>query len=705
MTWTLIPVNEKGIPPTGWNDRNDWTIDGNRAVHLGKSGLVDVDLDWKSARDLADKFLPATTVKSGRASNPLSHFWYKASGAYKKFSSKEFTQQGAHKKDILELRAGAHYTIIPPSIRHNEIVEWTGNPDEIPEVAYDEIYTGCSRLAAAALLSEYWQDGIRNDLAMTFAAMAAQNNWTEEETKYFIATIAQYKNDSQDHSKAIGATFKDYADGKPLAGFNKFKEHLGKDADAISAFLSMTFGAVGAVRRIPLTDEQMADHFVSAEKDVLYEGGWVVFDGKRWKRDIDNAAVHMKMYHCIRQFNRENKTHCFKETVAGVESALFAARKRPAIIREIKDFDQHAYFVNFLNGTVDLRTGKLQPHDREDYLTKMIPHNYVENADCPYFDQGLLNIWGDAQMSDFVFRALGYSMIGGNPQKLNFMCYSHAPDAGKTALISTVGRILGTDYYTNVSFRAVSTKGSGNIDHYLAELEGKHFGYVAEPGTGEKLDQERVKALSGNEEITSDRKGERARTWRSLIALWFSTNTLPNVNNPDDEAFFSRWYVLDFGQGLGKKKDTLFVEKCMKEAEGILSKMVAGAVTAINKGLNPPRSVELATLQYKESKDSVTMFLNDCTVPRGKVSKGALYESYVKYCEEEGFEPVSQKMLGAKLLGRLGVKETKPYDSSLKKQVRTFEGVSLGDPADDMFVEPKVLPFLLSPARPAELAA
>ena len=38
---------------------------------------------------------------------------------------------------------------------------------------------------------------------------------------------------------------------------------------------------------------------------------------------------------------------------------------------------------NCLNGTLDLRTGQLRPHRREDLITKMAPVAYNPDADCP----------------------------------------------------------------------------------------------------------------------------------------------------------------------------------------------------------------------------------------------------------------------------------------------------------------------------------
>jgi putative DNA primase/helicase len=45
--------------------------------------------------------------------------------------------------------------------------------------------------------------------------------------------------------------------------------------------------------------------------------------------------------------------------------------------------DRDPFLLNVFNGTLDLRTGKLRPHRREDLLTKLAPAEFKPNATCP----------------------------------------------------------------------------------------------------------------------------------------------------------------------------------------------------------------------------------------------------------------------------------------------------------------------------------
>src|SRR5215213_1296142 len=84
----------------------------NVGILLG-DGLADVDLDCPEALRAADHVLTMTRRRSGRASAPGSHRWYRVfSGeCYEKFTDTD------RRTVLLELRADSgHQTVVPPSV-------------------------------------------------------------------------------------------------------------------------------------------------------------------------------------------------------------------------------------------------------------------------------------------------------------------------------------------------------------------------------------------------------------------------------------------------------------------------------------------------------------------------------------------------------------------------------------------------------------
>lgn len=116
-----MPAGTKGPRLPGW--QNLRVTAEEAAAHFGAGGniglllggpsgwLVDVDLDCAEARELADEFLPATPVVTGRAGAPASHRWYIARGAKTRRHEDPLTREV-----IVELRSTGAQTLVGPSV-------------------------------------------------------------------------------------------------------------------------------------------------------------------------------------------------------------------------------------------------------------------------------------------------------------------------------------------------------------------------------------------------------------------------------------------------------------------------------------------------------------------------------------------------------------------------------------------------------------
>jgi putative DNA primase/helicase len=69
------------------------------------------------------------------------------------------------------------------------------------------------------------------------------------------------------------------------------------------------------------------------------------------------------------------------------------------------------------NGTLDLRTGSLRPHNPEDLITKLAPVEFDIKAKSPTFDRFLKQILVDKELIRFVQRYLGYSLTGSTKER------------------------------------------------------------------------------------------------------------------------------------------------------------------------------------------------------------------------------------------------------------------------------------------------
>jgi putative DNA primase/helicase len=117
------------------------------------------------------------------------------------------------------------------------------------------------------------------------------------------------------------------------------------------------------------------------------------------------------------------------------------------------ELDQNPWMLNFLNGTMELRTGTLRPHNPGDYITKLVRYEYCPGAPCDRWLGFLDQIMGggpDAsegeleraqRLTNYLQRALGYSLTGSTIEKAVFILFGSG-DNGKSTLLTTFRQLV-----------------------------------------------------------------------------------------------------------------------------------------------------------------------------------------------------------------------------------------------------------------------
>ena len=98
----------------------------NYHIITGEGNILDLDLDCKETRALAEYFMPPTKMKYGRESTPASHWIYKVLDLNKKHTRKffMFEDEDVTKKTLVELGGYDHYSMCSGKYPENEHVEW-----------------------------------------------------------------------------------------------------------------------------------------------------------------------------------------------------------------------------------------------------------------------------------------------------------------------------------------------------------------------------------------------------------------------------------------------------------------------------------------------------------------------------------------------------------------------------------------------------
>jgi putative DNA primase/helicase len=407
---------------------------------------------------------------------------------------------------------------------------------------------------------------------------------------------------------------------------------------------------------------------------------WLVWDGRRWKTD-DSGQVRQLARETMAAFLAEaaqtyNDTRrdfandsCKSSAITGMLKML---EGEFAISTADLDLDPH--LLNFTNGTVDLRTGTVTAHRREDYITKLVHYAYDPEAECPIFLSFLQRITSHAGLIEYLQRALGYSLTGRTIEKAVFVLYGDG-DNGKSTLLSTILQLL-DEYAVLLQIDTLMARQeSSNAQADLADLRGARFAMTSETEEGQRLAEGKLKRITqGMGRIKATRKYENPVEFPETHKLWIDANHLPKVSGKD-KAIWNRLHAIPFDVTIPKaEQDKTLQNKLLDEAEGILAWTVRGAVRWHQEGLGKPPDVEQAVAQWRADSDDIARFLDDCCQPEGQVSAKEFYDQYLLWAKDAGVPPCSNPVFSQRVLLRDGVSKKS------EAQGNVYYGVRLNRP-------------------------
>jgi len=694
--WVPIPVASGDKKPTRdkWQNStlrsalDDFSDGCNVGIVLGEpsGGLVDIDLDCPEAVAAARYLLPETGLKFGRTSKPNSHWLYTVENCG---DTQRFQFAG---NVLLEYRANGGQTVFPPSVHESgEVVEFSAT--ELPaNISRAGLLRVAGKLAACSLLGRNWKGGNRHDATLALSGALLRNGWKPEEVREFIRAlcVAGHDEEISDRLETVETTERRLQFGGEATGLPALALLVGKNVvEQISRWLGLAQSAQADLTdEIRFTESGNADRFVIQHRDeAAYCAelkSWLIWNDGRWKEDkgkrivtfgdstarsILGEAVAIQDSH-----ERDKTIKWAKQSLSkyGIDHMIGLSESRLHV--PVEQLDQNPWLLNCTNGVVDLRSGKLLPHDRGFWITKQVPVDYDPDAKCPRFDRFLNEITnGDSSLIEFLARALGYSLTGSAQEQCFFIAYGEGAN-GKSTLLGLFRHIM-ADYAENVPVETlIVKKREGGASPEIMKLRGARYVTAGEAEANQKMAESLVKQLTGGDTITARGLFRDPIDFMPEFKLWLATNHKPRVSGTDP-AMWRRIHLSPFTVTIPpEKRDGTLPEKLKAEAAGILAWAVRGCLDWQAQGLNPPTVVTDATKAYKAEMDEVGQFLSDCVQhpAKGTVTKPEMFQAYERWATGNGVEQVPIGMLGNRLKAH-GIEERKSGSQRLWKNVQLVQ--------------------------------
>lgn len=357
--------------------------------------------------------------------------------------------------------------------------------------------------------------------------------------------------------------------------------------------------------------------------------GWLHYDGKRWITELAEAELGKAIFATLRarqaellaeiaeaEDDEERKkllslSRLVSESRRNKNGAKDALKSFLAV--SASQFDRDTWLFNCNNGTLDLRTGELRPHDPDDYITKNAPVDYDPKALCPKWSAFLGQIFpNDRELWDFIARAIGYTLTGSQKEQCLFFAYGLGAN-GKSTFLETIAELMGGyGQRTVTETLMMKDRVSSGPRPYIARLKGVRLVVAAEVDKGRRLAESLIKDLTGGDTLTGDFKYQNPFDFCPTHTLWMSGNHKPEIQGTDN-AIWRRIRLIPFLQTFeGDTADQNLRDKLKDELPGILAWAVRGCMKWKENGLPVPDAVTEATGQYRQEQDELALFIAEC---------------------------------------------------------------------------------------------
>jgi putative DNA primase/helicase len=405
---------------------------------------------------------------------------------------------------------------------------------------------------------------------------------------------------------------------------------------------------------------------------VAQWGQWLVWTGNRWQTDQTLCAQHLVRRVCRKAALRADSARTAAKlassgTLTGVERMARTDRRHAAMAEE---WDADPWLLNTPGGVVDLRTGEIKPHRREDRMTRLT--TAAPRGDCPTWRRFLDQVTGhDADLQAYLARMAGYALTGSTREHALFFVYGTGAN-GKSVFLNTLAAILG-DYATNAPMETFVETRTDRHPTDMAGLRGARLVSSIETEQGRRWAESKVKALTGGDKVSARFMRQDFFEFTPQFKLVVAGNHKPAMRNVD-EAMRRRLHLIPFTVTIPPHaRDHELPKKLLAEADGILAWMVAGCLEWQRTGLQPPQSVVDATEEYFEAEDALGRWIEERCYQHAEARAvvADLYADWKEWSEAAGEFVGSMKRFTELLTSRHFEK------CRMHGGVRGYKGISL----------------------------
>jgi putative DNA primase/helicase len=393
-------------------------------------------------------------------------------------------------------------------------------------------------------------------------------------------------------------------------------------------------------------------------------GTWMEWDGKRWKAEKTDKAFDFARS-LSRSLNWEGKAAMGTASFCGGVEKFARASRTFAV--EGDQFDRDHYLLNTPSGTIDLRTGKMRPHDPNDKITLCTAAAPDSGGDGSAFRKFMTEITaGDQELIRFHQVSLG-ACLSGAVEDHWMLFWTGTGRNGKNTLGELVEALLG-DYARTIPTSTLMSKKFESHPTEMANLSGVRLATSSELSDGDHWNDSRIKQLTGDATLSARYIGGNFFEFDRSFKLLVYGNYKPQLRSAD-EALRARMKIVPFNVSFMGREDKDLPGRLRAEMGYVLQWLLEGHQQWLDAGKKLPKcsAVDAEISHYFEGQSTPKLWLKDCCQVLEREDRPNLqlhtvtecYRSYKQWKEARGESPLSQTRWQPEALQGLQTVETR----------------------------------------------
>lgn len=437
--------------------------------------------------------------------------------------------------------------------------------------------------------------------------------------------------------------FSDVRDAISQLGGKKVVDHLFEDSN-LETIISLTRSME---EEYSFSDpKHIADEIVKRERIACYSIGgrraeYLICEKENnvWK-PLNELELEAKIIHFVEdvmgQTHKPKDINSVKNYIGSI--GIDGGQK---IKQNLYSQESDHTVVNFRNGQLSLKTGKLTPHEPEDFVVSPLDRDFKRGADTSLAKKFIKSVCQNEDEEMFLQEWMGYCLLY-SARYQHFLWIYGAGGDGKSKFMTAIENMVGIENVLVSSFSDLDKN-----QFQSSALRGKRV-LMNKDSAADSLEGSTFKSITGAESITIEWKGNPVKD--NLVpacTTMAAANKLPHIANVD-EWLRRRIIIFHFAKSFTKTgtQDDALVDAFINDVEGNTAFALEGAKRLIERDrfIIPKRCQEDAD-RFIMRHDNVASFIYEFVAVKSKTTSpvaftmSTVYGFFREHCMNEGVAP------------------------------------------------------------------